>query len=157
MIDASTMTMPRDRGVVPFLYCDESSVAPRATPDDWLVRDDEAGGWRLAPSDPDDDEPKAGPLLVEGEIEIFARVLDYGRATLKIESATLWSVDRPQPPGAALVWVPGDPDTMADSVESLVEALAPGQPETIEIEYYSVTDSGWVFEAETGSFRAVTP
>lgn len=146
-----TETTGIDRGVVVADDLDEVAPECRPHPNDWIVRISQCG-FGLA--HPFDDEPTSSEsrTLIDGQVVQFARLIDHGTAVLAVIPEMGWSVDRPMPPTAHLVCVQFDPETVSDSVSSLV-ADCNLDPGTYTIKYYDWPMERWAFDAVAGRFE----
>lgn len=116
--------MSNNRKWLPTDYADECCPDPLVSPTAWVVMRKD-GSWELAANDIAD-EPASVPL-VEGQIVQFMWTEDFGSADLWYESDGTFSVDPEEPRAPAgghmCVAFDGDPESVSDSVASLVESL----------------------------------
>lgn len=134
---------------VPTLYADETTPPPRNSPNDWLIA--KADGFFLDKNDLDyadlDEEPHE---LEHGAAIDFMRLETFPNSTLTINEDKTWTIDPPAPAAEAVaIW--GEPESMSDSVEALIENSDLDADE-YELIFYTWHDEVWTLDAPTGKF-----
>ncbi|MFD2234787.1 hypothetical protein [Phaeospirillum tilakii] len=139
---------------IPTAHVDEISPPPRLAPSDWLVVLP-GGGFGLDPAE----EGEAPDRLEEGAVVKFEWVETIGRAEVRlIEDGDSRRVEAdppmPEPPPGALmqVWIPGDPDTISDSLDGLEDVLDLGDVE--HVEFFAVSATSAPFTLRGGALVA---
>jgi hypothetical protein len=146
---------------LPHIYVDESSPPGRDTPSDWIAPDT-AGLPRLAPADDDHTDADDPPVpLSDGDIVPFAWIETYGHAKFELHEDGTFTCDMAMPPdpagGHALVWISGDPDTMAGSLHELAINLTDDGEiaEHFIVQFYGYSDRPVPHEFRDGAFHAI--
>lgn len=115
---------------LPSEWLDEVIPTPQETPDAF-VRVIGDGRFLLLPVGEDDGDDFYRTKIVEGQIVEFSACDDYGGVRVSVAEDRSFTLLEPIPEGATQFWMPGDPDTMAYSIEDVInnefEPLEPGE------------------------------
>lgn len=112
---------------LPSEWLDESIPAPQETPDAF-IRAIDGGRFLLLPVGEDDGDDFYRIEIAEGQIIEFSACDDYGTIRVVVAEDRSFTVLDPIPEGATQFWLPGDPDTMANSIEVVInEGFEPGE------------------------------
>lgn len=118
------------RSWLPSEWLDEAIPTPQETPDAF-IRALDGGKFLLLPVGEDDGDDFYRTEIVEGQIVAFSACDDYGQIRVVVAEDRSFTILDPVPEGATQFWVPGDPDTMAYSVEEVInngrDPLEPGE------------------------------
>lgn len=115
---------------LPSEWLDEAIPAPQETPDAF-IRALDGGKFLLLPVGEDDGDDFYRTVIIEGQIIEFSACDDYGSIRVVVAEDRSYTLLDPIPEGATQLWLPGDPDTMAYSIEEIVnndfEPLEPAE------------------------------
>lgn len=122
---------------LPAEWLDEAIPQMEASPDAFISR--EGAGWRLRcpPGSPDRHDPQAGEdpacdpynaPLEPGCIAQFVWMDDFGHHAVTVEESGAWTCATRWPDRATHFWIPGDVDTLAESMDALVRGEAWNEP-----------------------------
>lgn len=115
---------------LPSEWLDETIPAPQESPDAF-IRAIDGGRFVLMPVGNDDGEDFYRTEIIEGQIVEFSAGDDYGSIRVTVAEDRSFTLSSLNPEGATLFWIPGDPDTIAGSIEGVINdaqaSLEPGE------------------------------
>lgn len=125
-------------------WVDEMAPALGETPDAFLKRGED-GVLRLVPLDPEPEEDFRPRAIGPGEVVEFIWTESRGSTTLTVLADGSWSSSHVFDADTTHFWLPGDIESLADSLEDLVRGdegfRAPLAPGAHEVEGYVWSDA----------------